>query len=67
MLSRFNLQVQEFNVIIMNYESFGVTKNSNVPPLKTSPLPQTCTVSLDCSPTKVIRLTMMTAVMTHVL
>ena len=49
MLSRFDLQVQEFKVIMMSYESFGVTKNSNVPPLKTSPLPQTCTVSLDFS------------------
>ena len=39
----------EVNVINMNYESFGVTKNSNLPPLKTSSVPQTCTVSLDFS------------------
>ena len=29
----------EVNVINMNCESFGVTKNSNLPPLKTSLLP----------------------------
>ena len=40
----------EVNVINMNYESFGVTKNSNLLPLKTSPLPQTFTVSLDYTP-----------------
>ena len=31
----------EVNVINMNYKSFGLTKNSNLPPLKTSSLPQT--------------------------
>ena len=46
----------------MNNESFGVTKNSKLPPLKTSSLPQTC-----MHPTKVIRFTVMGAVMTYVL
>ena len=45
----------EVNVINMNYENFGVTKNSNLPPLKTSSFRQTCSVSLDfslCTPLK---------------